>query len=485
MTKQNTKQLVPLHKSERRKVEIGRDDGPSPSDIERTLYELGEMSPAEYGRRREEIAGKVGSGRTFLDIEYRERRKASKGDVRGDFLPDPDPWPDPVKGADLLDAIRDTAIEHLVLPEGGPEMIALWALFAHCHDCFDVSPLLAFTSATPECGKSTCLTLICGITPRALSASNITAAAVFRTVEKWKPTLIIDEADTFIRDNDDLRGILNSGHHRSNAFVIRSTGENHEPTRFCTWSPKIVALIGELPATLASRAIHIKLKRMLPGDRIEPLRAGRTGHLDPLLRMSARWADDHRDDLLSAADPKMPSGLYGRAADNWRPLLMIADLIGGDWALRARLIAEKISGRRAELAPVMLLEDMAGIFAEKGVTVLKSEETIEALVKMEHRPWPEWKNGKPITTRQLARLLEPFDIAPKQHWLSGAINRRGYHIEDFRDAFRRYLVGIAGIPSAMPLEPNETTISEECDPLEAIQALADKAERKIEDVQHV
>ncbi|MEZ0280177.1 hypothetical protein, partial [Methyloceanibacter sp.] len=256
MTKQNTKQLVPLHESERRKVEIGRDDGPSPSDIERTLYELGEMSPAEYGRRREEIAGKVGSGLTFLDIEYRERRKASKGDVRGDFLPDPDPWPDPVKGADLLDAIRDTAIEHLVLPEGGPEMIALWALFAHCHDCFDVSPLLAFTSATPECGKSTCLTLICGITPRALSASNITAAAVFRTVEKWKPTLIIDEADTFIRDNDDLRGILNSGHHRSNAFVIRSTGENHEPTRFCTWSPKIVALIGELPAARQSRDPH-------------------------------------------------------------------------------------------------------------------------------------------------------------------------------------------------------------------------------------
>ena len=123
----------------------------------------------------------------------------------------------PGDGAELLDEIRDTSAKHVVLPDGGAEAIALWVLFAHCHDCFDVSPLLAFTSATPECGKSTVLTLIGVLVPRALSASNITPAAVFRTVEKWHPTLIIDEADTFIGDNDELRGILNCGHHRANA----------------------------------------------------------------------------------------------------------------------------------------------------------------------------------------------------------------------------------------------------------------------------
>src|SRR5262249_4841654 len=112
--------------------------------------------------------------------------------------------------------------------------------------------------------KSTVLTLIGALTPRALSASNITPAAVFRTVEKWHPTLIIDEADTFLKDNDDLRGILNCGHHRANAYVLRPTGDNHEPKRFCTWAPKVVALIGKLPPTLASRAIHVRLKRISP-----------------------------------------------------------------------------------------------------------------------------------------------------------------------------------------------------------------------------
>jgi putative DNA primase/helicase len=420
MTDNDNVKFVPLSEFERRRATlrladkyVGRDGGPPLPDVEQSLHELAEMSPAEYGRRRADIAAEIGSSRSFLDLEYRERRKAAKEDGgKVEFLRDPDPWPDPVRGDDLLAEIRDAADKHLILPDGGSEIVALWTLFTHCHDCFDTSPLLAFTSPTPECGKSTCLTLLSCLTPRALSASNITAAAVFRSVETWQPTLLIDEADTFVRDNDDLRGILNSGHHRSNAFVIRTTGENHEPKQFCTWTPKAVALIGKLPPTLGSRAIHIQLKRMLPGDRIEPLRLGRTGHLDPLLRKAARWAEDHVSELRAMPDPKMPEALYGRAADNWRPLIVIADLVGGDWPDRARHIAEKLGGRSEDLATVMILHDTASIFAERGVDRLPSTEITEALAKMEDRPWPEWKGGKPITPRQLAKLLDPLGVVP-------------------------------------------------------------------------
>jgi putative DNA primase/helicase len=330
-------------------------------------------------------------------------------------------------------------------------------------------------SLQPECGKTTCLDLLRAITARALNTSNVTASAVFRSVEKWCPSLLIDEADTFIRDNDDLRGILNCGHHRSSAFVIRTTGDNHEPKRFCTWAPKAVALIGKLPPTLTSRAIHVALKRMLPGDRIVPLREGRTRHLDLLKRKAARWAEDYAHDLRAAADPKMPRAFYGRAADNWRPLFVIADLVGGDWPERARTIAEKLSGRREDLATILILQDIATIFAEKGAAVLKSEEAIEVLVKMEDRPWPEWRNQKPITPRQLAKLLEPFEIAPKQHWLEGGINRRGYHVDQFQDALKRYL---GGNLSAMPLEPSERAIFSDEMQLEAQSGLADLEPKK-------
>ena len=170
-----------------------------------------------------------------------------------------------------------TFTRHVVLPVGGADAAALWTLHAHAHDTAAISPILAITSPTPECGKTTLLTLLGALVPKPLAASNITAAPLFRAVEKWRPTLLIDEADTFLRDSDELRGIINSGHNRGAAFVIRSVGDDHEPRQFMTWAPKVIALIGKLPPTLASRAIHIEMRRLGPGETVEPVRADRLG----------------------------------------------------------------------------------------------------------------------------------------------------------------------------------------------------------------
>ena len=106
-------------------------------------------------------------------------------------------------------------------------------------------------------------------------------------MEKYKPTLLIDEADTFLHDNDELRGVLNSGHARAGAYVVRTVGDTHEPEVFRTWAPKAIALIGKLPATLASRAVHIELKRLAPGETVEPLRLHQLDNLQPLQRQAA------------------------------------------------------------------------------------------------------------------------------------------------------------------------------------------------------
>ena len=93
-----------------------------------------------------------------------------------------------------------------------------------------------------------------------IQASNISSAAVYRSIERWHPTLIVDEADTFLRDNTELRGILNAGHRR-NAFVLRVEGDDHEPRRFSVWCPKVIAMIGKPHATLSGRSIVVELKR--------------------------------------------------------------------------------------------------------------------------------------------------------------------------------------------------------------------------------
>ena len=77
-----------------------------------------------------------------------------------DLLTDPEPWPEPVNGVDLLDRLMAMVKSYLVLPSGAPETMAMWVLFAHAHDCFGMSPVLGITSPTPECGKTTTLTVL-------------------------------------------------------------------------------------------------------------------------------------------------------------------------------------------------------------------------------------------------------------------------------------------------------------------------------------
>jgi hypothetical protein len=94
--------------------------------------------------------------------------------------------------------------------------------------------------------------------------------------------LLIDEADSFLNNNEELRGILNSGHRRGGA-VLRNVGDEHEPHSFSTFSACAIALIGRLPGTLADRAVPIDLVRRKADEAIEPFRFDRVDHLAVLV----------------------------------------------------------------------------------------------------------------------------------------------------------------------------------------------------------
>jgi hypothetical protein len=281
---------------------------------------------------------------------------------------------------------------------------------------------------------------------------------VFRIIDKYAPTLLVDEMDTFIGDNDELRGVINSGHQRSAAFVMRVSGEELEPKLYSTWAPKVLAMIGRLPGTLADRSIEIPLKRKRPDERVTRFRNVRPGNLPDLKRKAIRWAKDNLISLRDAAlDVPVPDGLSDRACDNWEPLLTIADRAGGEWSERARKAALAMSGTgTAEdgSVGVTLLGDIKAIFERRALNVsdwtrIPSRELAESLAAIEGRPWPEWK-GKPITANAVARLLRPFKIAPKQLRF-GSQNVSGYELSAFTDAFERYLP--PEHPSATPTSP--------------------------------
>jgi len=296
------------------------------------------------------------------------------------------------------------------------------------------------------------MTLLSELVPRALPASNISTAAVFRAVVAYHPTMLIDEADSFLNEREELRGILNSGHSRRQAHVVRCDGDNNEPRTFSTWCPKVVALIGKLPDTLADRSINISMRRQGRGERAERIRLDRLD-LKDLRRKAARWAEDHGNNLRSA-DADVPDSLGDRAADNWRFLLAIADTANGDWPEKARRAADVLSGGQRDDgdAETMLLEDLKKIFEERGASRLGSADIVQTLVAMAERPWPEWRQGHHLTQRGLARLLAPFGVKPRLRRIAGeAKAKRAYDRQDLEDPWTRYLDPGEDIPPEPPV----------------------------------
>ena len=172
------------------------------------------------------------------------------------------------------------------------------------------------------------------------------------------------------------------------------------------------------------------------------LRLDRLAAFEPLRRKVRRWSEDHLD-RLRAADPAVPERLDDRAADNWRPLLAIADEAGGDWPAEARRTALALSGARDESdgsRGVLLLSDLRDLFRERRTDRLPTAEIVEALVGREDRPGPELPpHGQPLTARGVALLLKPFGVLPGSIRLPNGKTPKGYTREALADAFLRYL----------------------------------------------
>ncbi len=264
---------------------------------------------------------------------------------------------------------------------------------------------------------------------------------MFRSIEDDRPTLLIDEADSFLKDNEELRGILNGGHTKAAAYVKRNVEVNgeHKPRRFSTWAPKAIATIRALADTLEDRSIVIQLQRKPKSTKVERLRRRDNEEFAALRRQAARWAADNFSKLTDP-DPQIPDALNDRAADNWRPLIAIADLAGGMWPERARRAAYTLSGDTTDTSPyVGLLADIRQAFGDD--EAMRSVDLVAALVKDPERPWAEWRRGKPLTQKQLGALLRPFGISSETVTIPGLNDAKGYKRVRFEAAWASYLPG--------------------------------------------
>lgn len=339
--------------------------------IDFEIARLAKLREVDYEKARKESAKQLNVRSSVLDRLVAAKRPpddSKPGSGRTLKLETPEAWPYFVNGAALLNEFVAEIRKYVVLTEEDADAVALWCLHTFAFEAFHCTPRIAITSPEPRCGKTTLLDVIEGLAARPLPTANISVAAVFRTVEIAKPTLLIDEADTFLGENEELRGILNSGHRRGGQ-VIRTVGDDHEPRVFSTHCPCAIAMIGKLPSTLADRSVSVSLKRRLPSEPISRFRFKKAAEVfEALARKGVRWAEDNIR-RIESSDPDLPGNLFNRDADNWEPLFTIAVIAGGDWPARVKNAAVGKVGAHEEEGSLktQLLMDVRDALAEKGV----------------------------------------------------------------------------------------------------------------------
>ena len=407
-------------------------------DLENAVKRLAAMKKLDYVQVRKATAKRYDIPAGMLDDLIKEAQQESEK-TSDDMFAEIEPWPEPVKGAELLNKIEQTIRRFIVCEPETARAAALWIVMTWLIDVVKVAPLAVITAPEKRCGKTQLLDLIGKMSYRPMSTSSITPSALFRSIEMWQPTLLIDEADAFINDNEEMRGLLNAGHSRTSAFTIRTVGDDHTPKRFNVWGAKAIAGIGKLQDTVMDRSITLELRRKLDCEHVDRIRHAEPGLFETLCRKLCRFAEDNRETIRNAR-PSLPEELNDRAQDNWEPLLSIADTAGGEWPEKAIAAALKISGdnQSAQSIGTELLSDIKEVFDEKNVSKLFTSDLIAALCEDSEKPWDTYNRGKPISPRQLSNRLKEYGIKSKDIRI-GYENKKGFEKSQFEDAFNRYI----------------------------------------------
>lgn len=346
---------------------------------------------------------------------------------------------------DYLIAVEGFLTRYVAFPSEHEQVaIALWVVQAYLVDEFETSPILAITSAEMRSGKTRVLDCLELLVPRPLRMVTPSEAVVYTALaQRPRPTLLLDEADAVFSKAmteryEGVRAILNAGS-RKGTPVLRVAWVGKPPHRevehLDVYGAKAIAGIGNLPTTVADRAIPIRMKRRAPHEHVARFRERQARSEASAIRFPVTDVP-----VVPDLGVSVPEQLNDRAADTWESLVAIAEAAGEHWAARARLAAVALSGAEDyELSVgIRLLADIRDALDAQGSDHLSTASLLDLLHDMEDAPWGDWY-GKPLSARSLAKLLEPYRVRPLQRRIHGQ-PQRGYWRSEFEDAWARYIL---------------------------------------------
>jgi hypothetical protein len=337
--------------------------------------------------------------------------------------------------------------QYLSLPRSHDRVaLALWAIHTHVYEKYMVTPRLALISPVRGCGKTVTLDVLDRLVARPEKSDNITAAAIYHALDEQPPrTLLLDEADNMeMGTKAVVRAVLNSGYRKGGSIDRVMRGKRH---KFRVFAPVALASIGSLTLPLMSRSIVIHIERYNGIEQLRRFDSNDTQHLDIVWSATRDWAHN----VKLNPDPAMPAEIRGRNADNWRPLIAIADAFGPAWGAEAREAAIAFcEDHHDEDIGVVLLGDIRtvfNVFNSRGVNRIGSKELADALIELDEE-WGAWcgmNNDRAphrLLSPELVRLLRRFHIHLKTIWPLGrqadSKSRKGYTRDQFEAAWKAY-----------------------------------------------
>jgi Protein of unknown function (DUF3631) len=388
------------------------------------------------------LAKRLGEDTEALQQEFKDFVGVADGFSATTSDDDVEPWPEAVNIADLLVSIDRKRSKYVAMSIHLRTAVTLWTTMSWVHNEIAVhSPILAVTSADIRSGKTTLLGTLARLVQKPCMVVEVTGPSVFRYVDAHAPTMIIDEADDLFTRKSDLRHVVNASWTRGTKIPRQVNINGVSVTvHFDPFCPKAIGLLGKnLPRALKSRCIEIRMVPRRPDETVEPFGYTDDFEFATLRRQLARFAADNAK-ILKAARPTVPASMNDRAAMNWVLLLAIAELAGGPWPELAREAAQRLtrSGRQPSDGE-RLLAALQEMFA--GKVEITSADVVVGLNSDPLDIWGTYNRGGPVTARQIAILLDAYDVhpVPLHPTKRKDFSRQGYKISQFTDAFARYL----------------------------------------------
>ena len=411
---------------------------------QKQIADLAQLDELTYQLKKRKIAKELGIGTNDLDRIVKQERQGLELAKIATLTTDIEPYTSRVNGDELAHEILHIVKSHIVCNDAVAIAITLWIFFSWCIDVAYIAPIAWINAPEKRCGKTQLATLMGRMSKRSIMASNVSQSALFRTIERYKPTFVIDEADSFFHGDMDLKNIINCGFSRDNPYVWRCVGDNHEPIPFDVFGAKIISGIGKLPSTVMDRSISLTLRRALPTEKRQRVKDIPKATTETIKAKLARWADDNMD-KVATSKPKLPETIYNREFDTWEILFQIADTLGDDWLklVTNACLAITQTDSKEPSENEELLTDIKAIFELQAVDSMATRDLLTALIGADSdgltKRWATSNKGQTMTDRQLAKRLKDFEIKSSKINKPNETQKRGYYLADFADAFKRYL----------------------------------------------